>query len=71
MGIFVDFFPYYEDDFKVFNIEDNINLNNKGMKIVKVPHDIKNILDIDNADNLAKEYFDKDELRIDNTNIFL
>ena len=34
MGIFVDFFPYYEDDFKVFNIEDNINLNNKGMKIL-------------------------------------
>ena len=34
MGIFVDLFPYYEDDFKVFNIEDNINLNNKGMKIL-------------------------------------
>ena len=34
MGIFVDFFPYYEDDFKVFNIEDNINLNNTGMKIL-------------------------------------
>ena len=34
MGLFVDFFPYYEDDFKVFNIEDNINLNNKGMKIL-------------------------------------
>lgn len=34
MGIFVDLFPYYKDDFKVFNIEDNINLNNTGMKIL-------------------------------------
>ena len=34
MGIFVNFFPYYEDDLKVFNIEDNINLNDTGMKIL-------------------------------------
>ena len=34
MGIFVNFFPYYEDDLKVFNIEDSINLNDTGMKIL-------------------------------------
>lgn len=49
----------------------NRKVNNKGMKIIKVPYDIKNILDIDNADNLVKKYFDKDELRIDNTKIYL
>lgn len=52
-------------------VDTNRKINNKGMKIVKVPHDIKNILDIDNADNLMREYFDRDDLRIDNTNIYL
>ena len=49
----------------------NQKVNNKGMKIVKVPTNIKNILDIDNSDNLFKEYFDRNELRVDNTKIYL
>ena len=60
---------------RIDNYNDIVNINqkinNKGMKIVKVPTDIKNILNIDNSDNLFKEYFDRNELRVDNTKIYL
>ena len=71
----VDYSGFTQPLKRVNNYNDIVDVtnkvNNKGLKIVKVPSEIKNILEIDNYKNLMDKYYNREDLRIDNTNIYL